>query len=225
MKNKPSKRLSHVELLVTLILMLVIQSFLPADRLIARSIFSLLLLATVLSAIRTLSSSRTQLTMAVTFGVIAYLLTWVVEYHSSTIVMTGMIICNVVVFVTLLIALCESVFKPGAIDLNRIIGASSIYFVLGLAWAFLFALLETLQPGSFRFSQTIAVDGPVQARLAELVYFSNVTLTTLGYGDIVPISRPARTFASLEAIMGQLYVAIIIGRMVGLHIAQQREIE
>jgi voltage-gated potassium channel Kch len=53
-----------------------------------------------------------------------------------------------------------------------------------------------------------------------LSYFSFVTLTTLGYGDIVPISGPAKTFATLEAIVGQLYIALLVARLVGLHTAQ-----
>ena len=53
-----------------------------------------------------------------------------------------------------------------------------------------------------------------------LSYFSFVTLTTLGYGDIVPVSGPAKTFSTLEAIVGQLYIALLVARLVGLHTAQ-----
>ena len=59
--------------------------------------------------------------------------------------------------------------------------------------------------------------------ICDLIYFSNVTLTTLGYGDIVPISNLARTLANLEAMAGQLYVAIVIASMVGMQVTQKIE--
>ena len=217
---KEHGRLRHLELLVTMIVMLVIQSFLAPDSLIKRTTFNLLILAVVLSAIRTLSDSRNRLAAAVTFGGVAYVLSWIVEFSPSTLLLAAEMACYVIVFTILVVALSESVFQAGPIDLNRIIGAASIYFVLGLVWAFTYAFLETVQPGSFRFHEALISDGLVQDKVSDLIYFSYVTLTTLGYGDITPVSRPARMFASLEAITGQLYIAIVISRMVGLHISQ-----
>jgi voltage-gated potassium channel Kch len=202
--------------------MLVVQSFSGADSLVERTIFNLLLLAIVLSAIRTLSKSRKRLAIAVTLGGISYTLSWFTEYQPSTTLIATMLVGYIVVFTILVIALSEDVFRDGPVDMNRIIGASCIYFVLGLVWALVYSLLETVQPGSFRFYDALGSGGLVQDKVSEFIYFSNVTLTTLGYGDIVPISQPARMFASLEAIVGQLYVAIIIARMVGLHISQSR---
>lgn len=72
---------------------------------------------------------------------------------------------------------------------------------------------ETFQPGSFQMPQ-----GTINQ--ATFTYYSYVTLTTLGYGDITPISTPARSLALLEAMMGQLYLAVLIARLVGIHIAQ-----
>ncbi len=120
-------------------------------------------------------------------------------------------------------ALAESVFVNGPINANRIIGAVSIYLVLGLIWAFLYSILETLQPGSFTMANDGAGKGLAENLVSHSIYFSSVTLTTLGYGDIVPISRPARMFATLEATLGQLYIAIVIARLVGLHISQNRQ--
>jgi hypothetical protein len=102
------------------------------------------------------------------------------------------------------------------------VGAGCIYFVLAILWALGFSLLETLSPGSFVLpgvSEDLEIH---QGLLAEFFYFSNVTLTTLGYGDIVPVSRPARMFASIEAMFGQLFVAIVIGRLVGLHLTEKK---
>ncbi len=214
--------LRHLELFATLIFMLVMQSVLEADSLVGRTIFNILLLAIVLSAIRTLSESRNRLAIAIAVGGISYTLSWFTEYQTSTTLIATMLVGYIIVFAILVIALSEDVFRDGPVDMNRIVGALCIYFVLGLVWALIYSLLETVQPGSFRFYDAVGGENLVQDKVNEFIYFSSVTLTTLGYGDIVPISRPARMFASLEAIVGQLYVAIIIARMVGLHISQNR---
>lgn len=224
--NKPATSISfktslyHLELLLVLILMLVVQSFLESESLIQRSAFNFLLLAVVLAAIRSMSRSHRRLVIAIVVGFMSYALSWFAEITESKQIIASMLAGYIVVFGVLLIALSEDVFGAGPIDVNRIIGASCIYFVLGLIWALIYSLLETVQPGSFSFVEPPLGDTFVQDKVSDFTYFSNVTLTTLGYGDIVPLSRPAKMFSSLESIVGQLYVAIIIGRMVGLHISE-----
>lgn len=96
-------------------------------------------------------------------------------------------------------------------------GAICVYFMIGLLWALIFSTLELLQPGSFQMPQGQGTE------LSHFSYYSYVTLTTLGYGDITPISPPARSLALLEAIMGPLYIAVLIARLVGIHIVQSGE--
>ena len=73
-------------------------------------------------------------------------------------------------------------------------------------------MMDSLVPGSLRHGQDQAFTA------AEMVYYSFVTLTTLGYGDIVPVSPSARALATLEALTGQLYLTVLVARLVGLHI-------
>ncbi len=94
-----------------------------------------------------------------------------------------------------------------------IMGAICAYFLMGLVWAFAYSTLEFFQPGSFQMP-------PGTVNQETFAYYSYVTLTTLGYGEITPISAPARSFAILEAMIGQLYLAVLIARLVGIHIAQ-----
>jgi hypothetical protein len=96
-------------------------------------------------------------------------------------------------------------------------GAICVYFLVGIVWALLYSTLEFFQPGSFQMPQGTVNQATSQATFT---YYSYVTLTTLGYGEITPISGPARSFALLEAMMGQLYLAVLIARLVGIHIAQ-----
>lgn len=102
---------------------------------------------------------------------------------------------------------------------HRIAGAVSIYLLLGLIWARLYQMVELASPGAFRVP---AGETPNSASLA---YFSFVTLATLGYGDIAPVNIVARDLAVLEAIMGQLYLVILISRLVteGVETAKTRQ--
>jgi hypothetical protein len=104
-------------------------------------------------------------------------------------------------------------FREDRITGDMIMGAICAYFLMGLIWAFLYSILEFFEPGSFQMPA-----GPISQ--STFTYYSYVTLTTLGYGEITPISTPARSFAILEAMMGQLYLAVLIARLVGTHIAQ-----
>jgi len=104
-------------------------------------------------------------------------------------------------------------FREQRITGDMIMGAICSYFLMGILWAYAYSTLEFFQPGSFQTTQ-----GTVT--YSTLTYYSYVTLTTLGYGDITPVSMAARSFSLLEAIMGQLYIAILIAGLVGIHISQ-----
>ena len=110
---------------------------------------------------------------------------------------------------------------------NLIYGSVCVYLLIGLVWAFIFSALEILYPGSFKFElQNPGADVLLttnQLQLSQLLYYSYVTLTTLGYGDISPVSPPARSFATLEAIAGQFYLTILVARLVGLQITGRSE--
>lgn len=218
--TKSPKKLGHLDLLLALILLQVSQSFLSGDSIIKRSIFNLLFLAIVVSAIRSLSKSRIRMVAAVTVGIIAFAVASYAEIHHSITLVVANYSCYVIVFTLLILALCESVFGDGPVNVNRIVGAANIYVILGLLFALVFALLEAVQPGSFDLTSIPSGVGIHQNVVSELIYFSNVTLTTLGYGEILPISNLAKTLATIEATIGQLFLAIVMARLVGLHIAQ-----
>jgi hypothetical protein len=103
-----------------------------------------------------------------------------------------------------------NVFASGRQLVDRIFGAIVLYLLLGLSWAVAYAAVASTVHNAF--AGPIVGDGD----FFEWGYFSFVTLTTVGYGDITPVSRVARSLATLEALVGQLYPAIIIARLVSL---------
>ena len=107
------------------------------------------------------------------------------------------------------------------VTVDKIFGAICVYLLIGMMFAYAFLLLAGVHP-----TEPIqpAPQSP-HTRLSDYLYFSYVTLTTLGYGDLVPGSAPARLLASLEAIVGQLYLTILVARLIGLHITQERPVE
>jgi len=100
---------------------------------------------------------------------------------------------------------------------ERIFGAICAYLFIGVLFALVFAHVELIEPGAFSVSENLATsDG--DRPLSLFTYFSFVTLTTLGYGEITPISEAARTLAWFEALVGQLYLAVTIAGLVAIHI-------
>ncbi len=108
------------------------------------------------------------------------------------------------------------------INANRIIGAVCVYLLLGVIWAVAYTVLHMFSPGSFQGFVPKGGEG----WNSEWLYFSFVTMTTLGYGDISPVTATARALAYMQALFGQLYVAVLVAGLVGTHIsARQRQKE
>jgi hypothetical protein len=99
-----------------------------------------------------------------------------------------------------------------SIQRSHLYTAISIYLLLAMLWFALYAAIDAAHPGSFQHSSTTTVD-----RESELLYFSLVTLTTIGYGDIVPLADEARMLAALEGVAGVLYVAITVATLVAAY--------
>jgi hypothetical protein len=115
------------------------------------------------------------------------------------------------------VLIVKSLFSTPTLTFDSILGAVCGYLFLGLGWAVLYALIEGLRPGSFEISPKLVTGGePAHPLPHVLSYFSFVTLTTVGYGDITPVSPATRTLAWLEAITGQFYLAVIVAGLVSL---------
>ncbi len=118
-----------------------------------------------------------------------------------------------------------NVFREEEVTTDTISGAICVYLLIGLAWAFLFSVIEYLHPGSFSFGQSIADTSgqPLDQQNTLFIYYSFVTLTTLGYGDVLPLTPSTRSLAMIEAVVGQIYLTVLVARLVGLHIVHSSE--
>jgi voltage-gated potassium channel len=115
----------------------------------------------------------------------------------------------VVYYVYTTVEIIRNIFRRHEVDADTIITAISAYLMIGLCFAVSFMLVESVHPGSLAMGTADGLAG-----WADIFYFSYVTLTTLGYGDIAPVVRQARSLATLEAICGAMYMSILIARLV-----------
>ncbi len=120
-------------------------------------------------------------------------------------------------------AIVKRVFSRGLVDTNKICGAIVVYLLIGLIFGLLFECALMIEPGCLvSTTSELALTNPESFKADMLVsYFSFVTLTTLGYGDVVPVSITTRTLALVEAVVGQLFIAILIARLVSLSIVHE----
>jgi len=114
----------------------------------------------------------------------------------------------------------RAVFGGGHITLHRIQGAIAIYLMIGLTFMHLYALISLLSPNAFVYASQLLI--PNQFQRGRFLYFSFTTLTSTGYGDIVPLHPMARSTAILEALIGQLFPTTMVARLVTLQIDNRR---
>lgn len=128
------------------------------------------------------------------------------QFHEATDGANRLISC--VFFAMTIVLLMRSMFKSKEVDEDTIVGGICIYLLIGILWGVVFLFFEHYNANSFELKPGDS-----------LFYFSYTTLTTTGYGDIVPKSSAVKMLAMFEAICGQVYLAIFVARLVGLHIA------
>jgi len=126
---------------------------------------------------------------------------------------------DIIFFILISAASAYATFHYERVDAQTLFGALCTYLLLGITWAQIYMFIYSLDPYSFSFGPGLSLSENLQQTF---IYYSYVTLSTLGYGDITSISAPAHTFSWLEAITGQAYLAILIAELVGQHIAQKK---
>ncbi|MGE5415128.1 MAG: potassium channel family protein [Syntrophomonadaceae bacterium] len=144
---------------------------------------------------------------------------WATEVWPGRVLIVWDMALGILALALLTAFILRQVFRAGPITGDRIRGAILVYLLIALVWCVAYQLVDFLSPGAFRFPDQRL---PAPGRLSqELAYYSFITLTTVGYGDITPVSPVARTLSVVEALIGQLYPAILIGRLISLQISSR----
>jgi hypothetical protein len=184
------------------------------------SVFLSLLLLTGVATISAKKFHRAAVSILVMVGII---LTWLKYFNPSSKALH--IWCDLVsiFYLTILtLVVIRHVFEEGPVTVDKVRGAVAAYILVGFTLAILFHLIELRHPGSFRLTEAAAT-GTYTVKQSEFTYFSFVTMTTVGYGDVTPVNPVARMFAVLEALFGQLYPATLLARLVSLQIMHRQE--
>jgi len=129
----------------------------------------------------------------------------------------GLPVAAVVLFILLYCAgvILHSLLSAERIFVNEIIGTFNIYLIMGFVWAYVYMIVELSAPGSFQTA------GGSEGMGLRFIYFSFITLTTVGFGDTVPGSPLAQMLVILEAIVGQFYVAVVVAYLVSMYITHE----
>jgi hypothetical protein len=179
-------------------------------------LMALLLVAAILS----LCFERHQRLFALLLGIPTVLLSLgghALPGEASVPVLLAGHLCKVLFLFGVSVLIVRALFSAPTLKFDSILGAVCGYLFLGLGWAVLYLMIEGFRPGSFEISPKLVTGGEVARPLPHvLTYFSFVTLTTVGYGDVSPISPATRTLAWMEAVTGQFYLAVIVAGLVGL---------
>jgi hypothetical protein len=213
-------KIKYRMLLGVLIAILVIHPFFSDSHLsgIVLDIFISFLIVFVVFESR---QRRHSLAIAVSLSLLALIANWSDEYlNILPLVITAQTFSILFIFYISYVIIM-TIIEAKKVTVDIIFGAVCVYLLIGLMWTFLYSILELNHPGSFIINispDKITASSSPEFIVSRLNYFSFVTLATIGYGDIIPVSHPAQMLSVFEAIIGQLYLTILIARFVGLYI-------
>jgi len=225
MSEITSQKYSFQGLLVTILFILIIYPLIPPS-IFTRLIFQVLITGILIFSIYSLIQNKRQFAIGLFLAVPTLAFGWIGLYISAHFITITGLMFRILFFGFILFVFLTSIFKTKKITSDLIYGSICIYFLLGIEWSFVYYLAEVMIPGSFALSSTIQgtqiTANETHSNYPQYIYFSFTTLTTLGYGDITPKTLSSKFLTSLEAIMGQLYVAILVARLVALHLIQNQ---
>src|SRR3984957_12551759 len=224
MKNDWSKSARQDRLLSFFLAFLVLMTVLypmigpsRSGRIIIDIIFALMLLS---GAIATLERPLL-MALIIALSVLEYAADLFVEFNPAFSFLGWDTALKVTGLAILVVMTLKQTFLPGPVSVHRVMGGVAAYLLIGVTWAFMYKLLMQEIPEAIHFQVPLA-PGASTGEPSRLLYFSFETLTTVSYGDAYPVHRVARSLAIAEALIGQLYPAILIASLVGMALQELR---
>ena len=170
-------------------------------------VFALMLLSGAIATV----PKRMLMYLIIALTILEFTADLIVEFNPSSGWDTALKLSGMAILVVMTL---KQTFHPGPVNVHRVMGGVAAYLLIGVTWAFGYKLLLEEVPDAIHFQSSFV--GISTGEPARLLYFSFATLTTLSYGDVYPVHRVARSLAIAEALIGQLYPAILIATLVGM---------
>jgi len=212
------RKLRYLNLLVVIIAMMIVSPF-TARSLVLRLANNIVLTLVLLSVVNTVKRQRATLLIGLILGIPWVLIAWLRLLESTPIFPAIYSVTSMVFYGYIIFVLLRHIIRSKRVTADILYGAVSVYILLGVFFASFYFFLDAITPTElFIYAGGAATGSPFDG--AGIFYFSFVTLTTLGYGDIQPVADVSRVFAVIEAMTGVLYSAALIGRLIGLYVAQ-----
>jgi hypothetical protein len=201
--------------LLTFIITLIVVGPLIEEFVHLRILYDILWSAVLVSAIYAVSHKKHHIPIAVLLALpmLASILSRYFVVNLALDVVGSL--CGAAFFIFAIIQILIFIYSQKEVTRDLIVGAALVYLLMALMWTFIFGAVESLHPGSFSIPE---IEGISTSR--SFLYYSFVTITTLGYGDITPVSSLARSLCILEAVTGQLYLVVQVSWLVGMHVSQ-----
>lgn len=175
-------------------------------------------------ALYTVSGSRRTLILAALMLVPTVSSTWLVEPGDERFLAYVDNITNIVYLGLICAFLGQYILTTRRVTLEVIFAAMCLYMILAVLWAAIYTNLELFYGGAFLFQGQLAHEAglDMQNLYRQMTYYSFVTLSTLGYGDVIPVHQVAKNWAAMEAMIGQFFIAIVIARLVSIYTVQEQ---
>ena len=207
-------RFSTVQLLIALAALLICAPFveeLEGGHLILSVLFSLVLLAAVFAV----ANRKRTLAIALVLAIPAITGRWISHFRPDLLHPAAFLVCALLLLAFVIGHMLRFILRAPIVTMEVLCASIAVYLMLGLVWTVAYWLVDQVTPGG-AFSFNTQHGGQSMNGFTGF-YFSFITLSTVGYGDITPVSRAARWLAAMEAMTGLLYVAVLIARLVSLY--------
>jgi len=222
-REKPPKLLklyTHgkwIYLFLALLSLLVVYPFVKESRIPQAPLILYILNGVVILAIvYEVSFTLMQFLLALAIGLPSIVIGWFPQIPMIEFIQAGL---HTLLYAYAIFMILSVLMPQKSADIETVYGTISVYILLGLCWTNIYQIVDFFTPGSFIFSNPI-----IERNLdwTDYLYYSFVTLTTLGYGDIVPTAPQARSCAILEAISGVIFIAVMVSKTIGLYVSELR---
>ena len=208
------RRMSMIELLASLVLLLILSPFL-INAVYGRVIEGVLLTTVLIMAVVVVGASRKSRAIVIALAIPAVFGKWINHFRPDLIPLSISLTAGLLFAGFVIVHLLRFTLTARRVDSEVLCAAISNYLMIGLFWVFAYNLTAILVPASFAYNTGTNIEHNLHGFTG--YYFSFVTLSTIGYGDITPLSSVARMLAVLEAITGTFYMTVLVARLVAIY--------